>query len=204
MANRDFDMWTDYLGLSKVVESFLHQQPRESCARLEPLRNGASGQRDPAPRGHHHQPVDLSSHGLTLEMGTGLYLTINVKGTGRCSLGDDSQNWDRYRRADTIGGKSSSRRWTTAGSVGEASPVPGICTFCKQNGEPKHVYTSHVLKDQDRIVCPVLRGYTCPLCSATGDSAHTKRFCHLLRGNYRSMYTRASREAALGNNAERR
>ncbi|XP_060949767.1 nanos homolog 2 [Limanda limanda] len=52
------------------------------------------------------------------------------------------------------------------------------CRFCKQNGESPRVYGSHRLKtDGGRVTCPILRKYTCPCCEATGDNAHTRRYC---------------------------
>ncbi|MBN3287428.1 NANO1 protein, partial [Polyodon spathula] len=57
---------------------------------------------------------------------------------------------------------------------------PKICVFCRNNGAPEEVYGSHVLKTPDgRVVCPILRAYTCPLCSANGDNAHTIKYCPL-------------------------
>ncbi len=53
-----------------------------------------------------------------------------------------------------------------------------LCRFCKQNGESVAVYRSHKLKSNDgKVICPVLRRYTCPTCEATGDQAHTRRYC---------------------------
>lgn len=52
------------------------------------------------------------------------------------------------------------------------------CGFCLQNGESEEVYMSHRLKARDgRILCPILRSYVCPFCSATGDWAHTRQYC---------------------------
>jgi len=54
------------------------------------------------------------------------------------------------------------------------------CVFCKNNGEQETYYKRHVLKDSEgRIVCPVLRAYTCPICNAKGDKAHTIKYCPL-------------------------
>ncbi|XP_055312752.1 uncharacterized protein LOC129574586 [Sitodiplosis mosellana] len=53
-----------------------------------------------------------------------------------------------------------------------------FCVFCKNNGEQEHVYTSHKVKDnRNRVCCPRLREYKCRICGASGDSAHTIRYC---------------------------
>ena len=55
---------------------------------------------------------------------------------------------------------------------------PQVCVFCRNNGESESFYTSHYLKDADgKVTCPVLRAYTCPLCGANGDKAHTIKYC---------------------------
>ncbi|VDK84163.1 unnamed protein product [Dibothriocephalus latus] len=53
-----------------------------------------------------------------------------------------------------------------------------ICVFCRNNHETFEIYSSHRVKDRDgRVTCPILRNIVCPICSATGDAAHTVRFC---------------------------
>ncbi|XP_059050161.1 uncharacterized protein LOC131845139 [Achroia grisella] len=52
------------------------------------------------------------------------------------------------------------------------------CAFCKNNGEAVSWYSMHILKDnRGRVRCPILRNYTCPLCGATGQRAHTIKYC---------------------------
>lgn len=78
-----------------------------------------------------------------------------------------------------------------------ASPGKSLCAFCKHNGEAKHIYSGHSLRDAGgRVLCPVLRNYVCPQCGATQDRAHTKRFCPLTRRGYASVYSRSPRNAA--------
>ncbi|CAH8586005.1 unnamed protein product [Schistosoma margrebowiei] len=64
-----------------------------------------------------------------------------------------------------------------------------LCVFCRNNNEPKEMYTSHKVKDRfGRVTCPILRKFTCPLCGATKDRAHTIRYCPrlLLTNNNRN------------------
>lgn len=53
-----------------------------------------------------------------------------------------------------------------------------ICTFCKNNGEPEHVYRSHIFRDyKNKLCCPILRLYKCPICGESGANAHTITYC---------------------------
>ena len=54
------------------------------------------------------------------------------------------------------------------------------CQFCMANGESELQYRTHQVKNSSGLVsCPVLRKYVCPYCKATGDFAHTQRYCPL-------------------------
>ena len=53
-----------------------------------------------------------------------------------------------------------------------------VCVFCRNNGEKEQFYTSHTLKDSaNKVSCPILRLYQCPICHATADNAHTIKYC---------------------------
>ena len=53
------------------------------------------------------------------------------------------------------------------------------CAFCKSNGESYEIYSSHRLRDNEKSVtlCPILRAHKCPRCNASGDQAHTMKYC---------------------------
>lgn len=72
------------------------------------------------------------------------------------------------------------------------------CVFCKQNGETKEFYFSHVLKDaKGKVVCPTLRDYVCPICGATGSSAHTISYCPLNKekaNNFRTLFSKVGKK----------
>jgi hypothetical protein len=51
------------------------------------------------------------------------------------------------------------------------------CVFCKGNNQPEYVYKNHPIRINDTVICPLLRNLTCSLCGATGDNAHTIKYC---------------------------
>ncbi|XP_070540073.1 uncharacterized protein [Ptychodera flava] len=59
-----------------------------------------------------------------------------------------------------------------------------VCVFCRNNGESESVYATHALKDNEgKVTCPILRAYTCPICGANGENAHTIKYCPLGKGD---------------------
>ena len=62
-----------------------------------------------------------------------------------------------------------------------------MCSFCKNNGEPEHIYRSHSIKDiRGRVTCPLLKEYVCPSCGESGENAHTITYCKKLKTQKRS------------------
>ena len=52
------------------------------------------------------------------------------------------------------------------------------CQFCLNYGESEGQSRSHRLRTVNGLVsCPILRNYVCPHCQATGDFAHTVKYC---------------------------
>ncbi|XP_036039401.1 nanos homolog 2 [Onychomys torridus] len=79
---------------------------------------------------------------------------------------------------------------------GGSGSLATLCNFCKHNGESRHVYASHQLKTSEGVVvCPILRHYVCPLCGATGDQAHTLKYCPL-NNSQQPLYRRGGRNSA--------
>ncbi|XP_061453744.1 nanos homolog 2 [Rhineura floridana] len=104
----------------------------------------------------------------------------------------------QWANSSGTSGSSSSECGASVG-VPQMSQQAGkgtICNFCKHNGESKNVYSSHPLKRGDGVVvCPILRKYTCPLCGATADKAHTLKYCPLNQEK-QSLYRKCGRNSA--------
>ena len=52
------------------------------------------------------------------------------------------------------------------------------CKFCKNNGESKDQFSSHVLRNPNtgQLICPVLRSHICEMCGATGKVLYPKYY----------------------------
>ncbi|CAK1594874.1 unnamed protein product [Parnassius mnemosyne] len=60
-----------------------------------------------------------------------------------------------------------------------------ICAFCRKNGERPDIYMGHSVREKIGgayiVTCPILKEYVCSVCGATGENAHTKTYCPVLR-----------------------
>ncbi|XP_012220501.1 protein nanos isoform X1 [Linepithema humile] len=84
-------------------------------------------------------------------------------------------------------------------------PLPTECVFCRNNGEEETYYREHLLKDVDgRVLCPVLRAYTCPICGACGDDAHTVKYCPKGPYNPNSLTTASALKLLRNSTGKRR
>ncbi|XP_066517269.1 uncharacterized protein nanos2 [Hoplias malabaricus] len=144
-----FLMWRDYLELGNTLLD-QREEATESGARTGPLSI-----QTPAPIAPIITPLST-----VLQTGTQSSLTVQPHGP-----------------PPTV---EHGERALAAPERTEAPPKEreGCCAFCRQNGESAAFYRSHRLRWRDgRVRCPVLRSYVCPLCRATGDTAHTLRYC---------------------------
>ncbi|XP_023122070.2 nanos homolog 1 [Amphiprion ocellaris] len=142
-----FDMWHDYMNLSTLLESL--------C-----VGRGVNTRRDT--EGPKKEPAEL-------------WIQSTPWG-GRGKISTETAS------TETTSTETSSTETSSSSSLSDSSFNCGAsaadCRFCRQNGESARVYRSHNLRSDDgRVTCPILRSYTCPICEATGDQAHTRNYC---------------------------
>uniref|UniRef100_A0A3B3VAS8 Nanos C2HC-type zinc finger 2 n=1 Tax=Poecilia latipinna TaxID=48699 RepID=A0A3B3VAS8_9TELE len=82
------------------------------------------------------------------------------------------------RRPVELGDTQEPRKNSLSDTSSCSKTSADLCRFCRQNGESPRVYRSHALRSDDgKVTCPILWSYTCPICGASGDHAHTRRYC---------------------------
>ncbi|XP_060684123.1 nanos homolog 1 [Hemiscyllium ocellatum] len=180
-----FNFWTDYLGLSALVMKSRKNVSRSPNSITESLKAtlGLNDAACPCLAADGDAPLQCcccccspnASRGwLELEDTFSLFDPVRPF---PASPQEPELLLDPFAPLDLLGLE---RKGFRRGSSGRAKQEPKICVFCRNNGAPEDVYSSHVLKTPDgRVTCPILRAYTCPLCHASGDNAHTIKYCPL-------------------------
>ncbi|XP_036402981.1 nanos homolog 3 [Megalops cyprinoides] len=177
--NNQFEPWRDYMRLADTVRAIRAGQTAD-CRTFD---------------------AEVGHKGKTPEFGEQVSVTPNWQPHGDEQVGSmktaekyfpDPTSRPSYRLEATVGLEGSRVRKKASLPTAPGKPPQRLyCCFCKHNGESEAVFTSHSLKDQaGDVVCPYLRQYVCPLCGATGSSAHTKRFCPQVDSAYTSVYVR--------------
>ncbi|XP_035024126.1 nanos homolog 1 [Hippoglossus stenolepis] len=186
-----FNFWNDYLGLSTLVAQTKINSPAFSPNSITESLKATLGLEDDSPVCScviaHGRDSDAHSDCCCCCAAPGsppisiydLKERISLLGPYEHLAGDRDRESPPYRGSfaglDLL---SMERRRKQTPPRGK--PEPKVCVFCRNNGAPEEVYGTHILKTADgRVLCPILRAYTCPLCSANGDNAHTIKYCPL-------------------------
>lgn len=77
------------------------------------------------------------------------------------------------------------------------SHLANYCGFCRKNKLENCEYRTHKLRDKDRVMCPILRAFTCSICLAKGDQAHTLTYCPYVTKPWRLLKLTISHWASL-------
>ncbi|XP_077343668.1 uncharacterized protein LOC143988173 [Lithobates pipiens] len=210
-------MWKDYLQLASVIQAMAKAEISESPLLKDFLPSPAKRPKDDAINEQNvqvqphsfcayspYQPIGFSHYGMNHNLQpTSFYRQANSP------LHSDKDQATAFQALQTqpnslptyCHGHPNAHQTKTSVKQ-NSSPPPGetlnggMCCFCKHNGESRHIYMGHKVKDeQGRVVCPVLRMYSCSLCGATGDISHTKKYCPLNKDKH-CLYTKSGRNSA--------
>ena len=173
----EFNVFNDYFGLINLVQKCKHNAiPSSEMGFLEVDEFSRFPRRD------RFDSIDSeNSSSGSCESFTDLGLTIN-DGNGFQPFPSASAFPGSFRRKDSLTSLSRRGKGTSSSLPRGFNPpstnLPQVCVFCRNNGEPEELYSSHVLKGPDgKTTCPILRAYTCPICKASGGDSHTIKYC---------------------------
>lgn len=166
----EYHVFHDYLGLSNLVKSFAGK----NCEANETLDCAEHRERCDSLGSAGSEEFSSSNSVDSMDL-LDLYYFTDPTGLLRQNFSD----LDEFGRMGPLPSILLDR--TLAAKLPQqqaATKKQQVCVFCRNNGESESFYTSHYLKDTDgKVTCPVLRAYTCPLCGANGDTAHTIKYC---------------------------
>uniref|UniRef100_A0A3Q2XVW3 Nanos C2HC-type zinc finger 1 n=2 Tax=Hippocampus comes TaxID=109280 RepID=A0A3Q2XVW3_HIPCM len=160
--NYTFNFWNDYLGLSTLVAPNRIRGPT-GCSGPNSITESLK-----ATLGLDDSPDELRQ----------CFSLLRRRPLGDLGAAGDGDDAAAYAGCGSTMFAEGPERGRKPAARGKAEPR--VCVFCRNNGAPEEVYGTHILKTADgRVLCPILRAYTCPLCSANGDNAHTIKYCPL-------------------------
>ena len=187
MMMGEFNVFHDYLGLVKIVEGFVRESSsspteRELRERRDSLGSAGSDFSSTSSDGgpevvdvyYPYGGGDVFKQAFTEPVDDLSHLAgLGRSGSGPSPFGGSGDSFSGPLPHSLLFGSAATTKLPTS-----AAKKPQVCVFCRNNGETESFYTSHYLKDSDgKVTCPVLRAYTCPLCGANGDAAHTIKYC---------------------------
>ncbi|XP_025906486.1 nanos homolog 1 [Nothoprocta perdicaria] len=155
-----FNSWNDYLGLATLITKAVAPGAGPRPAALED---------DEELEEEEEEDEEEEAAGRLLEG------ALDLRALQLCGRPERGGAWGGLvvsagRPPALGGGAGGGARLRKAG-------LPG-CVFCRNTREAGALPGAHSLRGADgRVLCPVLRRYTCPLCGASGDYAHTVKYC---------------------------
>lgn len=202
----EFQPWRDYLKLASVIKAMAKAEISDPL----PLRDFLLS---PAERPENDTVNDENSY-----MNTNFFiyspsrspnakmnynpLPTSVNDHANSLLHSDEDQASKTQSTLLPNHRGPNSRQGKASAQCNASPPRGetrqgvMCFFCKHNGESRHIYMGHNLKDEHgKVICPILRRYKCSLCGAIGESSHTKNYCPLNKDKG-CLYTKSGRNAS--------